>query len=60
MFDCGSDDTTCNVFDLFIFYGVPDTGRQSGKSAAKIRTDRMAEKSRKSQLCEEKTMLEFI
>ena len=34
MFDCGSDDTTCNAFDLFIFYGVSGTVRQSGKCAA--------------------------
>ena len=51
VFDCGSDDTTCNAFELFIFYGVPDTDRRSGTYAAKIRSDSMAENSRKSQLC---------
>ena len=35
VFDCGSDDATCNAFDLFIFDGVSGTVRQSGKCAAK-------------------------
>ena len=50
VFDCDSDDITCNAFDLFIFYSVSGTLRQSDKGAAKKNNaNRMAEKSRKSQ-----------